>query len=228
MAGVTMSWLARLEQGKAHSVSAEVLGALARVLRLDDAERAHLFALAGLRSDRHDTPDLTIPSSLLQLLAALDPNPAYLLDRTWNMTAWNESEAALFAGLSRAGDAPPNLLQLVFCDKALKSLMVDHDEEAVRLVSQFRLHRTDWPDAPEIAELIERLGTTSPEFARLWAAKDVAPFVTTRRVFDHPRAGRLEFDHHRLSLLDRPGEQLVVYVPVAGSDSAARLRDLRQ
>lgn len=223
MAGVTVSWLARLEQGKAHSVSADVLGALARVLRLDDAECAHLFALAGLRSDRHDTPDRAIAPSLLELLAALDPNPAYLLDRAWNMTAWNASEAALFAGLS-LWDNPPNLLEVVFRDPTLRALMVDHDEEAARLVSQFRLHRTDWPDAPEIAELIERLVATSAEFAQLWAAKDVAPFVTTRRVFDHPRAGRLEFDHHRLSLLGRPGEQLVVYVPVAGSDSAIRLR----
>jgi transcriptional regulator with XRE-family HTH domain len=228
MAGVTVSWLARLEQGKAHAVSADVLDALARVLRLEDAERAHLFALAGLRSDRQDTPQRTIPSSLLDLLAALDPNPAYLLDRAWNMTAWNESEAALYPGLSRFRGSPPNLLQVVFRDEALRSLMVDHEEEVVRLVSQFRLHRSDWPDEPEIAELIERLLATSSEFARLWAARDVAPFVTTRRVFDHPRAGRLEFDHHRMALLDRPGEQLVVYLPVAGSDSATRLRDSRQ
>jgi hypothetical protein len=57
----------------------------------------------------------------------------------------------------------------------------------------------------------------------LWAAEDVAPFVTTRRVFAHPLAGRLEFDHHRFAALDQVGTQLVVYTPIPGSDSAGKL-----
>ncbi len=214
LAGVAVSWLAKLEQGRAHAVSPDVLGALAHALQLDAVERSHLFALAGLRADRADPPAPRVTPALRTLLAALEPNPAYLLDRAWNMLAWNEAEAALFPGLLRQ-EGTPNLLELVFHDPELAQLMADHDEECVRLVSQLRAHRIDWPDDPELSDVIERLVASSSRFAELWVAHDVAPFVTTRRVFDHPTRGRLELDHHRLAVLDQAGAQLVVYTPAA-------------
>lgn len=223
VAGVTVSWLAKLEQGKAHSVSPEVLAALARALRLDDVETEHLFALAGFRADRRPAPRHEVTPALRVLLEELEPNPAYLLDRAWDIVAWNQAESALFPGLLRY-PYPPNLLDLVFRDDELAHLMVDHDEECKRLVSQFRLHCSDWPDDPTIKAIIEWLEQSHVEFTRLWAARDVTPFVTTRRVFAHPLAGRLEFDHHRLAVLDQPGIQLVLYTAVPGSDSALRLQ----
>jgi transcriptional regulator with XRE-family HTH domain len=216
-AGVTVSWLAKLEQGQAHAVSADVLAALARALELDEAERSHLFALAGYRVDAGATAEAVVTPALRRLLDDLEPDAAYLLDRSWNIVAWNRAEARLFSGLARFEGAqePPNLLELVFLDEPLGRLMGDHDEEQRRLVSQFRLHCTDWPGDPDIAALVERLRAAAPRFASLWEAKDVAPFASTRRVFDHPEEGRIELDHHRLAVLDQPGLQLVVYTPVA-------------
>lgn len=228
IAGVAVSWLARLEQGRAHSVSPDVLEALAQALRLDETERTHLYGLAGLRAEPRDSPRSHVTPALRVLLDELDPNPAYLLDRGWNIVAWNEAEATLFPGLLDTEGATANLLELVFENAALQQLMVDHDQECVRLVSQFRLHRSEWPDDPELAALVDRLERDSTHFARLWAAKDVAPFVTTHRVFDHPLAGRLEFDHHRFAALDQAGMQLVLYTPIAGSDSATRLQEATQ
>jgi transcriptional regulator with XRE-family HTH domain len=219
LAGVTVSWLAKLEQGQANAVSADVLAALARALELDEAERSHLFALAGYRVDAAAgaAADAVVTPALRRLLADLEPDAAYLLDRSWNLVAWNAAEARLFTGLARfeGADEPPNLLELVFLDEPLRNLMADHDEEQRRLVSQFRLHCTDWPRDAAIAAVVERLRAASPRFASLWDAKDVAPFATTRRVFDHPTEGRIELDHHRLAVLDQPGLQLVVYTPVA-------------
>jgi transcriptional regulator with XRE-family HTH domain len=223
IAGVTVSWLAKIEQGRAHAVSPEVLDALARALRLDGSEHEHLFALAGLRSVDEETSNPQVTPALRVLLDELDPNPAYLLDGAWDIVAWNDAEAALFPGLLQHTEVTPNLLELVFGNAELASLMVDHEEEQARLVAQFRLHRTSMPGDTGLRALIKRLEETSPTFSRLWHAKDVAPFATTRRVFDHPVAGRLEFDHHRLSVLDQPGAQLVVYTSAEGSDSAARL-----
>jgi transcriptional regulator with XRE-family HTH domain len=214
LAGVTVSWLAKLEQGQAHAVSPEVLASLARALRLTNAERDHLFALAGFRIDQVRA-DARVTRPLEKLLAELEPNPAYLLDRCWNIISWNKAEAALFPGLLAYDGESPNLLELVFLDGDLGNLMADHDEELNRLVSQFRLHCTNWPDDPEIDALVRRLSSSSIRFRELWEANDVAPFLTTRRVFDHPTAGRLELDHHRLAVLDQPGMQLVVYTPVA-------------
>ena len=104
-AGVTVSWLAKLEQGHAHAVSADVLGSLALALRLTDAERDHLFALAGFRVDDRRS-DEHVTDALRALLDELEPNPAYLLDRCWNIVAWNQAEAALFSGLRDRDDTP--------------------------------------------------------------------------------------------------------------------------
>lgn len=223
IAGVTVSWLAKLEQGHANAVSSDVLASLARALHLGDVERAHLFALAGLRVDEALGADAQVTPALRTLLDELEPNPAYLLDRCWNIVAWNSAEAALFPGLLTYSTGRPNLLELVFEDKDLGRLMADHDEELVRLVSQFRMHCTDWPEDRDIEALVGRLRFTSARFDQLWGAKDVAPFITTRRLFDHPTAGRLEFDHHRLAVLDQPGMQLVVYTPAPGTDATRRL-----
>ncbi len=209
-AGVTVSWLAKLEQGQANAVSSDVLAALALGLELSEAERVHLFALAGFRVDGQ-VVDAQVTPALRTLLDRLEPNPAYLLDRCWNIVAWNTAEARLFTRLEGWTGEPPNLLELVFLDADLAELMGDHDEELVRLVSQFRLHCADWPDDAAITDLVARLQVASPRFAALWNAKDVSPFSTTRRVFTHPSAGRLELDHHRLAVLDQPGMQLVVY-----------------
>lgn len=221
-AGVTVSWLARLEQGRANAVSAQVLEALARALCLDETESEHLFALGGHRVEHHCPSPADVTESMDALLDALEPNPAYVLDRAWNLIAWNRAEVALFPALADDG-APRNLLELIFGDFGLQRLMADHDAEAARLVSQFRVHCTRWPDDPAIIDVVSRVRSSSEDFARRWAAHEVAPFATTRRLFDHPRAGRLELDHHRLELLDQPGTMLVLYVDVPGTDSIARL-----
>jgi transcriptional regulator with XRE-family HTH domain len=211
ISGITSSWLAKLEQGQAHAVSPEVLDALATALQLNDPERAHLFTLAGYRTDSAPHTTTHITPALRTLLDDLEPNPAYLLDRCWNFVAWNTAESRLFPKLQTLTDTTPNLLRLVFLDQDLARLMADHDQELVRLVAQFRLHAAHWPDDPDIEALVNDLHASSPEFAALWDAKDVSPFATTRRVFNHPTAGLIELDHHRLAVLDQPGLQLVVY-----------------
>ena len=223
LAGLTVSWLAKLEQGQAHAVSPEVLDSLGRALHLNEAERVHLYALAGYRADTTASTDAQVTPALRVLLDQLEPNPAYLLDRAWNIVAWNTAEARLFPRLLTLAESSPNLLELVFCDEDLACLMADHDEEQVRLVAQFRLHCTDWPQDPRLDEVVARLRRISPGFAALWDAKDVSPFFTTRRVFDHPIAGRLELEHHRLAVLDQPGMQLVVYTSAPGTAATRRL-----
>ena len=224
LAGVTVSWLTKLEQGRAHAVSSDVLDALARALELNAAERLHLFALAGYRVDEPSGGDARVTPALRALLEQLEPNPAYLLDRCWNIVAWNEAEARLFPQLHTLPGATPNLLELVFLNDELKELMADHDLEQARLVSQFRSHSAAWPNDPNIERVTEKLRTTSATFADLWEGRDVAPFVSTRRVFNHHRVGRLEVDHHRLDVLDQPGMQLVVYTQAPGSDGIRALQ----
>jgi hypothetical protein len=208
-----VSWLAKLEQGHAHAVSPEVLASLARALGLSDAEHTHLFALAGYLRNGDSLSAVTVTDSLRTLLKLLEPHPAYLLDRCWNIVAWNQGEERLFPKLTTFTDNAPNLLELVFLDHDLADLMADHNEEKVRLVDQFRLQCSDWPNDPEIAAVVGKLCRTCTDFADLWWANEVSPYLSTRRVFNHPTAGRLELDHHRLAVLEQPGLQLIVYIP---------------
>lgn len=224
LAGVTVSWLAKLEQGRAHGVSADVLEAIGRALRLDPTEQRHLLSLAGFQTTDVEAGPVAVTAALQALVDQLHPSPAYLLDRAWYMVAWNEAEAALFPSLRNHTHDTPHLLDLVFCDDDLSRLMADHDAELIRLVAQFRLHRAAWPNDPAIEAVVDRLTAQSGRFTQLWTAGDVAPFNTTRRIFDHPVAGRLELDHHRLAVLDQPGMQLVVYTSNDGTDLAQRLR----
>lgn len=210
-AGIAQSWLVKLEQGAARSVSPSVLAALSRSLELDLAERRHLFALAG-HHDITSLPESEVTASLRVLLDQLEPNPAYVLNRVWDIVAWNRAESWLFSELDSLA-SPANLLELVFADSQLARLMVDHHEEQIRLVAQFRAHIVGWPDDPPIAILVDRLRTLSSRFTELWDRHDVSQFATTTRHFEHPTAGHLVFDHHRLAVLDQPGLQLVVYTP---------------
>ncbi|MEM8619373.1 MAG: helix-turn-helix transcriptional regulator [Actinomycetota bacterium] len=208
---VTHSWIVKLEQGRARSVSVDVLAALARALQLDAAERSHLFALAGYRIEPR-SPDSVITAGLRRLLRELEPNPAYLLDRVWNMVDWNRAEEALFPPLADRRGTAPNLLELAFLDAELDTLMIDSNEERERLVAQFRAHTVDWPDDPDIAVLLDRLRFEAPRFRQLWDRGDVGVFHSVRRRFEHSSWHIL--DHHRLAVLDQPGLQLVVYTPV--------------
>ncbi len=213
--GVAHSWIVKLEQGRARSVSADVLAALSRALVLDDAEREHLFALAGYRLGR-SRADGQVTPALRTLLDQLEPNPAYLLDRRWDLVAWNHAETELFTPLRHLAGTTPNLLELVFLDPDLARLMIDIEEERERLVAQYRAHIVDWPDDPGIAILVDRLRHGSETFRGLWERRDVRTFHSIERRFDHPRATWRSLDHHRLAVLDQPGMQLVVYTPTPG------------
>jgi len=220
VAGVTASWLTKLEQGRAQSVSVDVLDALSRALDLAPAERDHLFTLAGYRVDEPPRTTAQVTPGLRVLIDALEPNPAYLLDRCWNLVAWNAAEERLFPSLRSRSEPAPNLLELVFLDDELAALMADQSAEQRRLVSQFRAHCVDWPDDPDIERLVATLRARSSTFAEMWDERDVAPFTSIRRVFAHPELGRLELEHHRLAVLDQPGMQLVVYTPVVDEETA--------
>ena len=106
--------------------------------------------------------------------------------------------------------------------EATAARLTDEQWQHRRKARRNGFFRTE-PDGTRITRLVDE----SELFGRLWAANDVAPFESTRREFDHPTAGRLEFDHHRFAILDQPGTQLVVYTPIPGSDSAVRLRRSR-
>lgn len=217
LAGVGVSWLTRIEQGRAGSVSAEVLGALADALRLSPAERHHLFRLAGVHLPIAAVADLDPAHQ--RLVEGLAPNPAYLLDPLWHVVWWNEPEAELFPLLRTMVGQRPNLLRLFLEHPELRTTIVDWSDEVRRLVRQFRAHATSFPSG-ELSTLVDDLKAEQPAFLAAWEGRDVEPLTPHARIIRH-RAGIRTYDQHRLPLPTHPGWLVVLFIPT-GEDATDR------
>lgn len=226
LAGVSVTWYTWLEQGRPINASRDVLDTLARTLRLSDAEHQHLLALAEPdrpTDDHHDTWEGGAPAALVHLVEAMAPAPAYVLSPSWHYLAWNRPLARLSPVIEQLDDHHRNLLWLVFAEESVQSMMTDWEQEARRLVAEFRAvtaaRRTD----PAVIGMVETLRAASPEFERWWAEHDVAGFTTRLRHFVHPRAGALVFEYQQLTPAEWPQLRVVCHLPVPGDDSAQRL-----
>jgi len=224
LAGVSVSWYTWLEQGRPINASIDVLDALARALRLDAVERAHLLELAGHATRQPiELGRSTCPRGVLELLRTLEPAPAFALGPTWDMIAWNDAFAALFPPIATLPADECNLVWLLFANDEVRALNGAWESEARRVLSQYRAEVTPMRDDQAVATLVARLQDVSEEFREWWPQYDVAAFETHRRVFNHPRAGRLEFETEQLVPVAAPDIRVVVHLPVDGDDSAARL-----
>lgn len=228
LAGVSVTWYTWLEQGRPINVSRDVLDALARTMRLDDAEHDHLLALASDRSsDRSaDAPatDATDATEALgRLLAAMEPAPAYVLGPRWEFLAWNRAQARLYPPIDRLEGVERNLVWAVMADPTTRDLLVDWDGQARRIVAEFRAGTALLRADPLVDELVGRLQAASAEFATWWPAHDVARFQTRLRAYQHPRAGRLVFEYQQLTPSEWPNLRVVCQLAVPGDDSAERL-----
>lgn len=210
LAGVGLTWYTWLEQGRDIGVSASFLDNLARVLKLDAAERRHLFLLA------HDRPPAepaktwcVVPPLVLRLMHDLAPHLAYVLNLRWDVLAWNAPAEQLFAFDSHP-PARRNLLWLLFTDSRLRECLHEWEEQAPLMLSSFR--RDFVRAAAEVGfhELVSELECVSPEFKTWWARHDVhAPCNGVRKLVIDDRAE--PFDYTSLTVDADRHLRLVVY-----------------
>lgn len=214
LAGVSVDYLVRLEQGRQHEPSAEVLRALATGLGLTGETRRHLFALAGRTDPQPVEPaERAVAAPLLRLLTAAHPAPAWVLNRRADLVAWNGAAEALLGDLN----GEPNYLRLVFGDRG--ALWADRALVAQDAVAHLRAVTTDIREHPAVGELVRELSAAAPEFARLWARRDVRSACSPARDVRHPEAGDLGFD---VQLLDTDGGNLQLVVLEPRTESRVR------
>lgn len=230
LARIGMSYYTRLEQGLAHNASPEVLDALAGALRLDEAERRHLHALAASpRRPRPRRPAAEhVTHETRQLLAVLGDAPALVLGRRTGVLAWNPAGHALFAGHldALAPEDPvdrPQMARMVFLDAHTRDLYADWPAKARAIVGNLRLTAGAHPDDPLLAALIGELTIRSPEFAALWSAHPVRDCDLAVHTMRHPLVGELTVSQQTLPLPLSPDQRLVVATAPAGTPSADAL-----
>ncbi|AMW10912.1 transcriptional regulator [Streptomyces qaidamensis] len=230
LAGVSVDYYVRLEQGrgpgdpcrtKSGGVSDAVLNAIARVLRLDEAEHAYLRAVA--RPRRQDGPGSAasrVRPGVRLLLDGMDRNPAYVLDHRMDVLAWNALADAVL-GFSGTGDL--SLPRRFFLDPASRELYPDWSAIAAQTVAHLRLQAGHHPGDPVTGELVAELTRASEEFRRLWADHLVKPCDHGVKLVRHPVAGLLTLPYETLTIPAAPDQTIVAYAPEPGSETAERL-----
>jgi len=209
LAGIGVDWYIRLEQGRAVCPSATTVESLARALRLNPVERAHLRALTR-NGERQPFIRETVPDSLLRTVMALNL-PAYVTGRRWDVLAWNEAAAEIFA-FGRVPEEERNTLILVLTNPKTRKLFgAGWAEEAKRMVAQFRATHDLWARDPAFVALLERLRSGCPEFAAWWAAHDLRGNVAGRKQLAHPRKGALRLQYASFQANDDPSLKPVIY-----------------
>jgi transcriptional regulator with XRE-family HTH domain len=226
LAGISVDYYARLEQARGPRPSRQVLSALGRALRLYDAERAHLYHLAGEVPAQPSGPSRDVPAGVLHLLDRLDDTPAFVVDVKYDILAWNPMAAALLGDPSAWPPRQRNVLWNTFAGPHSPSVMADPQTAAFadECVADLRAAAAQYPEDPGIHELIARLRAVSPEFVRRWERFEVCVRrgSTTKRI-DHPAVGELVLECELLEIAGH-GQRLVIYSAAPGSPAAEALR----
>jgi hypothetical protein len=211
-----------------------VLDAIARALRLDDDETAHLRDLARpARRVRRAAPqpEAARPGTV-QLIESMDGVAAVAMDRCSDVLAWNPLGRQLLAGHYTA-DSPrspthrPNLTRMLFLDPHTRELYTRWDEEARRSVASLRLVAGRHPDDRQLAELIGELSMKSAEFSALWSRHPVLNCTFGVKHFTHPIVGQLELQFEVMTMPDDSAHRILIYSAESGTPSEAALRLLR-
>ncbi|GGZ93972.1 helix-turn-helix domain-containing protein [Streptomyces echinoruber] len=226
LAGVSVAYYTRLEQGNGRNVSAEVLDAIARALRLSDAEHAHLVHLARPKQHKKKPSARTqqVRTSLRQLLDTLDGVPAYITGRRSDILVWNRMAAAVFGDWSELPAQERNWARLVFLRPAYRELFVDWEQKASDVVSYLRMDAGCHPDDPRLSALVGELSVKSEEFRWLWAAHDVKEKGHGVKRLRHPLVGELTLSFESFHVADDGEQCLCTYHAEPGSPSAEALR----
>lgn len=236
LAGVSVSYYTRLEQGQSSHASPEVLNALSRALQLDADEHRHLLSL-GTAPISRGTTRRAAPERLTeaeqQLLATFTDVPVIVAGRSFDVLAWNRLGHALLAGHIDPGSpdrplARPNLIELIFLDAHSRELYSDWQTKARSVVTNLRAAVGRRPDDPLLASLIGELTMKSPEFAAMWSRHRVKPCTVATYELRHPVVGTLTVTQQTLSVAQSEGHMLIAMTTVPGSASAASLTVLAQ
>lgn len=226
LAGVSVDYVTRLEQGRSVSPSPSVLAGLARALRLSDAEREHLYLLAGHHPPRERRADV-LTVNARSLVEQLEGVAASAYDAAWTLIAWNRRWVSLTGDPSGMQGRERNIVWRQFTEA---SSIVTHsadqqDALETALVSDLRAAIVRYPEDRELALLVEDLRAGSPRFAELWDAYVVAVHTKNRKTLHHPVFGPLELDCHVL-MVPESDLRIVTHTAEPGSAAAGLLKRL--
>ena len=231
LAGLSVDYVVRLEQGRATGPSAQVVATLARALQLQPAERDHAYRLAGLLPPPAGVVSTHIPAGVQRMLARLAEFPVGVFSADWTLLTWTPSWAALIGDPAGRTHGQRNLVRAVFTEgpDGLASWPIRQEDGSAlpeALVADLRGALVDHPRDPGLAALVRELRASSEYFAELWNTGAVGRHLSSRKTIEHPQVGDVTCD---CDVLTTPGSSLriVLYTVATGSADAEKLDFLR-
>ena len=223
LAGVSVDYLVRLEQGRDRRPSAQVLAALADALRLGEEDRHFLRRFAAVTSGRELCPTVPLPASTIRpnvqrLLDRFEPSPAFVLNRLADVLAWNTAYERVSRPLGILDGQRPNLAWFTFIDPRAQSAFIDWNVIADDQVANLRAET--WNEDPYATLLLEELQQSGGEFIERWAAQTAARKATGVQRIMHPEVGELRIAFETMHLADE-GQRLVAYLPADDATALA-------
>jgi len=236
LAGLSVDYVVRLEQGRARNPSAQVVTALARALRLEPSERDHLFRCAHLAPPSAGNVSRHVPARVHRLVGQLAGNPTAVFAADWTLVSWNPMWSEAIGDPRTYGWGEQNLVAGMFRPDGVKgrppiaawpvrSWAGDEVEEE-DLVADLRVTAAAHPHDARLAAFVDRMLRDSPRFARLWSNGTARTHVGDRKTVEHPRVGDLDLD---LDVVMAAGTDLriVTYTAAAGTTDAEKMDALR-
>ena len=225
LAGISVDYLTRLEQGRATAPSTQVVEALARGLRLSDPERVLLFRLSGQPSPGRQLVPRRIPPSVQRLLDRLSTTPVVVYDALWDLLDANAPYDGL-TGSSAWRGVERNALwrNLIGPGPVAMHTPAQLADQQAGLVADLRLTAATYPGDPRVSRLVADLSRRSPRFVELWESGDLRPHdgPSRRKVIDHPEVGPIGLDCDTL-VVAGDDLRILVYTAEPGTDDADRL-----
>jgi transcriptional regulator with XRE-family HTH domain len=224
LAGISVDYITRLEQGRASHPSNQVIDALARALRLAPAERAHLFHLAGLTPPGPETVPAAITPSVQHLLDRMPATPVAVFDAAWTLLVANAPYTALMGdpGGWRGRGRNAVWRNLVGPGTRVRHTPGSRRDLEATLVADLRAAAGRYPADRDLRRLVGELRADSDRFAELWDSGAVGHHETARKTIDHPHVGPVVLDCDMLTVAGSD-LRIMIYTAVPGSADAERL-----
>ncbi|MFC4810136.1 helix-turn-helix transcriptional regulator [Paenibacillus sp. GCM10023250] len=223
LAHIGTSWYTSLEQGRNVNPSEDVLNHIATALQLNADERQHLLLLAR-PADQERVDPQPLPVGLERMIAALEPHPAFIMDRYWDLQLWNQAAAFVF-------HLPPfsdcleegriNWMRHLLSGARVWLETEDWEDGMQVMIAQFRADYAHFPNDARFSALIEEFSQNSPLFCELWPLHNVQIVTDRHKQRFDPRIGEMEFEHVALQPLGNPDHKIMLFS--ASKETAARL-----
>ena len=229
LAGVSVDYYARLEQGRIGNVSDQILTAIEDVLSLTPLERDHLRALVRTepaRVRKKAPPATQVRGSLRDLIMEMDPIPVILQGPRMEVLAWNRAATILLADFAAMSPSDRNIARWLFLDSSTRTKYPDWEEVAAPTVAALRAARDPRRPDEALEQLVGELSVASEDFARFWAGYRLFKHGHGAKRIFHETVGTMTLNYETLDVPDSAGQFFSIYTADVGSPSAEKLQIL--